>query len=657
MAFISTNVSIYLADTRTPQKFVFLPAASTVQGRSLTFKDYFGNASFSTFRISTTGLDRIEFTSNFIDMNQDFETIEMLAAGPINWSIVGNYMGGLTTRFRSTTIFGLQNLNVWLDGFDSTTMLFANARTADVVTWRDKSSNGYTFIPVNTNVRSLFSTNCITMNQSTSHFISQSDIPGSQQEDLFCVINDNSLRGPLQGILQNADLMWFETDGRYHTQFFADGNQTFSAVGGAAISVRFFILQGNLYYQSETNPTSIYLYSNGAFTLVSTVTTIVNGRGASIFDGRAYIAHQNGLASMLPNGLVSTTSWPASNFFGAATYNNEIYSWSATSNTNAAFPTFKYNPITGLSTLVAFTNQNSARHFQYNGYLYSMNDSGTGNFLQILNGGNVISPLPFWSAVWNVNYTLSVNYIHFSNCIYYTQNNSGRLLEWRQDSGTLYVGLNSNSNFVHNVLPFWSGLVNYRGRIGLFPGRWDNGAFTYCNSIWTGKGRSFSGSTDVNLLTNQGYFNTGRASIVYDGTLFINSDAGANIFRYGNGATVDVNVSSIVGGPKVVLLRKNRTTNSLWVNGTELSNKSVTFTYTNNQPQPWYVGGVAGSIINFYSDPGTDHMTGGLYEILNFTSTLTSSDREKVEGYLAWKYGIQANLPVSHPYFSSPPTS
>ena len=659
MAFISTTTSIYLADTRTERKVVYLPAASTAQGRMITIKDYYGTTTQSTLTISTLGLDRIEATSNSLLLNTDFESIEFIGAGTTNWSIVGNYMGSLIPKQKSTTIFGLSNLNLWLDGSDSTTMTFANDTTLDVLTWQDKSSNAYTFIPVNSNTRSRFSTNCITINQSTSHFISQVDIAGSQQEDLFCVVNENSLRGPLQGILQNADLMWFETDGRYHTQIFADGNTTFSQVGGSNLFARFFIFQGNLYYQTETNPTSIFLYSNSAFTLVSTVTTIVNGRGASIFDGRAYIAHGNGLASMLPNGLVSTTSWPNSNFFGTTTYNNEIYSWSVTSNVNAAYPTFKYNPLTGVSTLVAFTNQASGRHFQYNGNLYSMNDSGTGNFLQILNGGNVRAPAPFWTSVWNINYTLSLNYIVFSNSIYYTQNNDGRLLEWRQDTGTLYAGLNSNSNFVHARTPSFSGLINYRGRILIFPLRTDNTAFIFCNAIWSGKGKGVSGGSDINLLNNQSFFSFGRASIVYDGTIFCSTElnASVNIWRYGNGGTVDANVSSITGGPRVVMIRKNGTTNSLWVNGTELSNKSVTFTYNNNQAQPWYVGGVTGSIVNFMSDPGTDHMTGGLYEVLNFTSTLTTTDKEKVEGYLAWKYGVQTNLPPSHPYFSSPPTS
>jgi len=46
---------------------------------------------------------------------------------------------------------------------------------------------------------------------------------------------------------------------------------------------------------------------------------------------------------------------------------------------------------------------------------------------------------------------------------------------------------------------------------------------------------------------------------------------------------------------------------------------------------------------------------GYVAEILVYTGTVNDSDRQRVEGYLAWKWGLQSSLPVSHPYKSSPP--
>ena len=38
-------------------------------------------------------------------------------------------------------------------------------------------------------------------------------------------------------------------------------------------------------------------------------------------------------------------------------------------------------------------------------------------------------------------------------------------------------------------------------------------------------------------------------------------------------------------------------------------------------------------------------------------SNLSTSDRAKMEGYLAWKWGLEANLDAGHPYKSAPPTA
>jgi hypothetical protein len=45
-------------------------------------------------------------------------------------------------------------------------------------------------------------------------------------------------------------------------------------------------------------------------------------------------------------------------------------------------------------------------------------------------------------------------------------------------------------------------------------------------------------------------------------------------------------------------------------------------------------------------------MTGFIAEIVAFAS---NSNAEIVEGYLAWKWGMQADLPAGHPYKNSAP--
>ena len=61
-------------------------------------------------------------------------------------------------------------------------------------------------------------------------------------------------------------------------------------------------------------------------------------------------------------------------------------------------------------------------------------------------------------------------------------------------------------------------------------------------------------------------------------------------------------------------------------------------------------GGLHGGGVGFY-------MNGSISEVLIYNTVLTSTQREKVQGYLAWKWGIQSTLPSNHPYRNSAPTN
>jgi len=49
------------------------------------------------------------------------------------------------------------------------------------------------------------------------------------------------------------------------------------------------------------------------------------------------------------------------------------------------------------------------------------------------------------------------------------------------------------------------------------------------------------------------------------------------------------------------------------------------------------------------------NITGYFCEAMYFQRALSNLERQQVEGYLAWKWGIQAQLPASHPYKNAPP--
>ena len=69
-------------------------------------------------------------------------------------------------------------------------------------------------------------------------------------------------------------------------------------------------------------------------------------------------------------------------------------------------------------------------------------------------------------------------------------------------------------------------------------------------------------------------------------------------------------------------------------------------------------GGTAGIVGSFAlsSNPGDPNVAAGvsLGEIV-VTPRLSLSNRQRMEGYLAWRWGIEANLPFGHPYKNDPP--
>jgi hypothetical protein len=51
----------------------------------------------------------------------------------------------------------------------------------------------------------------------------------------------------------------------------------------------------------------------------------------------------------------------------------------------------------------------------------------------------------------------------------------------------------------------------------------------------------------------------------------------------------------------------------------------------------------------------TQDFTGLIAEVILVNSVLSDSDRQTIEGYLAWKWGLEANLPIGHPYKDAAP--
>jgi len=90
----------------------------------------------------------------------------------------------------------------------------------------------------------------------------------------------------------------------------------------------------------------------------------------------------------------------------------------------------------------------------------------------------------------------------------------------------------------------------------------------------------------------------------------------------------------------LLVIQYTPTNGYIWLNGT------LNFTINSSS--------FGRSAISF-AKRGGNYMYGYYYEIAYYNSVLTTTDRQLMEGYLAWKWSLQANLPSGHPYKSAAP--
>lgn len=106
---IPTTTSFLNVDTQSNSKVLYLPTASTIQGRFLTLKDFYGTANINNFTISTTGLDRIDIYNSSILISTSFQSISLLSYEKNGWSILTNQgstlPSSITDTFYDTAIF------------------------------------------------------------------------------------------------------------------------------------------------------------------------------------------------------------------------------------------------------------------------------------------------------------------------------------------------------------------------------------------------------------------------------------------------------------------------------------------------------------------------------------------------------------------------
>lgn len=559
----------------------------------------------------------------------------------------------------------ISTLSLWLDALDTN---FISYNTSNQVSrWQDKSSNAYQFIPLRTDLPPIWSTNSVLFTPSSFHLISDTPVPATSTSDTFVVVSPVLLNGPRQPFFDNADFTGSETDGRINTQVYADGEEYFHRIFTPGASMGSIVYNGDLYTvtNSNVNPVQFrtipnYLQKYNPKTQVFDQVTsapfqMSSMRSLAVFSSMLAVAGDRSVAFYDGSNQTSfSTTTLSSLAYTPIVYNRELYvttqgSIYSLSNARTYPQLYKYEGncnFTIVSSIQAYLNSGNAGYFQvacnavtYNGSLWFMNydniNNGTITRLQgsTYNSNSLSNGLIYAATVFNGSLTFGRNDV--------------RIWRWSEPTNTFLT-----TNRLNYGTPNGSAMVAYKGN--LVPLKCGSGT---SNTLDLLSGNSNAFATGGSFFTQLGTgitnlnVNTSNCMIVHDGKLFFNANNSGFMYAYGNGTTLDTRVST---GQLLLMFRKSPTVTELWVNGSLAISQPVNFTYNNQLPRPMYIGGAAG-MLNAYSDPGSDHLHGCIYSFAQYQSNLKSADRETAEGLLAWRFGLQGNLPASHPYaFSSP---
>ena len=505
---------------------------------------------------------------------------------------------GQTSNFSPNQISGC---HIWLDASTSNNFTFSSG--SNISTWIDRSSNSYTATAANSprydtvNKRVWFSS-------ASSQYMSNLAAPLNLAQRSFFFVLQEITNANVCGIMP---IIPSPTSGLDYT---TTNGMTIEGTTGV------------LFYANSG------AYNNKAVASVP----LAKGLYGETFASSSGVAYVNGTAGTASNSSFSfgtsagyglggrwngtTMSTPFFNgyFHEVLVFNNSL----STSNRQIieGYLAWKW----GINRLLPTT------HPYFNTPVYS------------LNMPNVIFPLysrptPLFQPTYFSNCTLWLDAADRSTL---TMNDQLRVTQWRDKSGL--------GNHGSNV-----GTIQLTSRIGGLPAMTYPGtASTYFTGTLVNSGTTLT-AFSVFLMNSSSYTVARILSLARPGandfnsalnTAAIQRNAG-NFSAYRNGTTLG-SITATFGSAVQVASLYNGTNHTIYLNGTAGTsvNTSGSFGYSNYE-----VGGSFG-------EENLVPLNGSIGEVLTYNRALSTTERQQIEGYLAWKWGLQGSLAANHPYKS-----
>ena len=175
--------------------------------------------------------------------------------------------------------------------------------------------------------------------------------------------------------------------------------------------------------------------------------------------------------------------------------------------------------------------------------------------------------------------------------------------------------------------------------------------------VFNGSATGFTTSLSASTNVESGFIVAQCANIGGSNTIL----GGGNILSGGRQFRIATNIIQTIKQDVEAVLATGASLSNNTVFLLEYVNNGTTLTHYNNGSSYAsgsslaYSAGITTSI-GRRSDTQESY-NGSINEIIVYSTALSNTQRQQVEGYLAWKWGLQGSLPVTHPYYYAPPNS
>jgi len=239
--------------------------------------------------------------------------------------------------------------------------------------------------------------------------------------------------------------------------------------------------------------------------------------------------------------------------------------------------------------------------------------------------------------------------------------------QWNDKSGNRF----NMSNIPSFLMPTYNATgfngnptVSFVRNASGYPSALENAEFSFTSKSLTlffisqriGSGAKYQRFISTTNTTNNDY-NNSESFTVDSGDLnkYLQFDRNNNNINSEFTTTNPFMGELIVNGTGTTVGNFNTLANYIYANGSQLASTTDAGLAAGASFNILRVRLGAAAPAGALNDGGFSSFHGNMSEVLLFNRVLTTSEFTSVEGYLAWKWGLQSSLPSNHPYFSAKP--